>query len=102
MVDASIKHISLTVNAIKTIAKSLTKEKLQLVFYQACGEFDHTVVRELLLCGGDPFWQHPDGFSCITNAALSSIDARYKLRVLQSERVSIPYDFILVNQFLCY
>ena len=73
----------------------LSKEELQPVFYKVCYILDVITVTELLRLGGDPLWANPDGVTCTINAALSPIDARKKLRVLQSKGVSI-LNYVLI------
>ena len=87
-----------TGKTVVALARHLSKAKLQPVFYQACRDLDYNTVTELLRIGGDPFWTDSKGFTCIIMAALSSIDARNKLRVLQSKRVII-INTIFSNQF---
>ena len=74
---------------VAALARHLSEDQLQPVLNQACQDLDFNTVTELLRKGGDPFWTNSEGFTCIIMAALSPIDARYKLRVLQSERVSV-------------
>ena len=85
----SIEKIFFSGKTVLALARHLSEDQLQPVFNQACQDLDFNTVTELLQIGGDPFWTNSEGFTCIIMAALSPIDARYKLRVLQSERVSI-------------
>ena len=80
------------------LARHLSDDQLQPVFNQACKNLDFNTVAELLRIGGDPFWTNSKGFTCIMMAALSPIDARYKLRVLQSEWVSVAGSHGLTKQ----
>ena len=83
-----MKAFPFLVTTITTLSRYLPKQNLQHVLYRACGDFDHAAIAKLLLLGADPFWQHPEGFTCITKAARSSVDTRNKMRVFQSEKVS--------------
>ena len=74
--------------AVVAIASHFSKEELNQVFHRACHDLDSSIVTELLQLGGDPFWTNSGGITCIISAALSPIEARNKLRVLQSKTVS--------------
>ena len=76
------------------MASILTKECLNPIFYRACYSLDCFTVTELFRLGGDPFWTNSEGITCIINAALSPIEARKKLLVLQSELVSTGSDIL--------
>ena len=83
---------------VVALARHLSKDQLQPVFHQACRDLYHSTVTELLRIGGDPFWTDSKGFTCIIMAALSSVDARYKLRLFQSFKASIMNYFCQTNK----
>ena len=61
---------------------------MQKVFNSACDMSTSDVVTQLFQLGGDPLWVDEQGVKSIEESALSNVEPRRKIQVLQSSFVA--------------
>ena len=58
------------------------------IFHEVCDKEKNEQVELLLELGADPFSEDEQGVAAVTKAALSNIEPRFKLRSLQSSKIT--------------